>query len=382
MKLMNNPEFKQWFSTFLLILAGIISFMLLSNFNVISGAISGFISRLSPFITGFIIAYLLGIPCAAIEQRLSNVASGYVRRKARMLSVAITWLAAIALITLTMFIVIPAVIASVQEFAAHVPTYINNVLVFSQAIMGDDFNLIQVLGLQPFIDEFSVMHIIDTIGYDSIWAFIVGVFGAATFVVNATIAIISAIYIMLDARRMKAFFVWLISSIVPAKTSSVFFKYASNTNQNLKTFIYCMVVDSLIMMTITLFGLTVLRVNFAIILALVIGITNLVPYFGSIVGSLIIIFMAFLTEDVGTAIAVTIFIIVLQQIDANVIKVKLFGDSFNLSPFLVIFSITIGGSYYGVPGMVLAIPIMAIVKNIFNDIMDYRRRAKSMDNRL
>ncbi|MCL2673926.1 MAG: AI-2E family transporter [Defluviitaleaceae bacterium] len=382
MKLLNNPEFRQWFSTFLLVLAGILSFMVLSNFGVITGTISDFIRRLSPFITGFIIAYLLGIPCGAIEQRLGNVASGFVRRKARVLSVTITLLATVALITLTLFIVVPAVVASAQEFSAQIPTYINNIVAFSQTIMGPDFNLINALGLQPFIDDFSVMQIFDIIGYDSIWTFIVGVFGAATFVVNATIAIISAIYILLDAHRMKMFFVWLISSIVPSKTSSVFFKYVSNINLNLKTFIYCMVVDSLIMMTITLFGLTVMRVNFSIILALVIGVTNLVPYFGSIVGSLIIIFMAFLTEDVGTAVMVTVFIIILQQIDANVIKVKLFGDSFNLSPFLVIFSITIGGSYYGVPGMVLAIPIMAIVKTIFNDIMDYRRRVKTMDNRL
>jgi len=380
MKLMNNPEFKRWFSSFLLILAGIVSYTAIVNFGVVADSVSAFMRNLSPFVAGFIMAYLLDIPCSAIERRLSSVPSGHIRKSARGISVMITMIGTIALITLIMLIVIPEVVSSIQEFSAQIPMFIANMMLFVQELTGDD-NIIYSLGLQTFLEEFTVMQIFDFIGYDSLWAFVVGVFGAATFIINATIAIISAIYILLDADRMKAFFVGLINSFVPVKTSSVFFKYASSTNQNLKTFIYCMIVDSVILIAITLVVLTVMRVDFSVVSALIIGVTNLVPYFGSIVGSLIVIFVVLLTEDLGTAIAVSIFIVILQQIDANVIKVKLFGDSFNMSPFLVIFSITIGGAYYGVGGMILAIPIVAMLKNIFYDIMEYRRRAKAMDNR-
>jgi len=136
------------------------------------------------------------------------------------------------------------------------------------------------------------------------------------------------------------------------------------------------------LVVITVIALAIMQVDFSVVLALIIGVSNFVPYFGSIVGSLIVIVIVFLTEDLYTSIMVAIFILILQQIDANVIKVKLFGDSFDMSPFLVIFSITIGGAYYGIAGMVLAIPIVAMLKTLFNDIMEHRRRAKVMDNRL
>ena len=380
MKLMNSEEFRKWFSSFLLILAGIISFTVIANFGVVGGWISNLTRHLSPFVAGFIMAYLLDIPCSALERRLNRLPNKHIQKRARSISVLVTLLAAVALITLTLVVVIPEVVASIQEFSVHIPMYIANLILFVQDLTGDD-NIIYTLGLQTFLNEFTLMHVFDFIGYDSILAFIVGMFGAATFVVHAIIAVISTIYIMLEAQRMKVFFIGLINSFVPIKTSYVFFKYLSTTNKNLKTFIYCIIVDSLILIVVTVIALTIMRVEFSIILALIIGVSNLVPYFGSIVGSLIVILVVFLTEDLGTAVAVSIFIVILQQVDANVIKVKLFGDSFNMSPFLVIFSITIGGAYYGVAGMVLAIPIVAMLKNIFNDIMEHRRRTKAADNR-
>ena len=380
MKLLSNPEFKRWFSSFLLILAGIICFATISNFAVIAETISGFLRILSPFVAGFIIAYLLNIPCNAIERSISAVPHTYIRRFARGISVMLTIIGTIALVVITLVIVVPEVVANSQDFLVQLPLFINNWVLYWQDTMGDD-SIINMLGLHAFLNEFTVIQIFDFIGYDSIWAFFVGVFGAATFMVNATIAIISAIYIMLEASRMKAFFIWTVNSFVPYKTSSVFFRHLSNAHQNLQTFIYCMVVDSMIMSTITLVALTIMRVDFAVVLAINIGITNLVPYFGSLVGSIIVILIVLLTEDIGTAIAASMFIIILQQIDAHVIKVKLFGDSFNMSPFLVIFSITIGGAYYGIAGMVLAIPLTAMLRNIFIDIIEHRRQANIMDNR-
>ncbi|MCL2852382.1 MAG: AI-2E family transporter [Defluviitaleaceae bacterium] len=381
MKLMNNDEFRRWFSSFLLILAGIISFIVIANFYVVIEWISNFTRHLSPFVAGFIMAYLLDIPCSALERRLNMLSNKYVQKRARGISVAVTMLVTVALITFTLVVVIPEVVTSIQEFSTQIPTYIASFMLFVQGFTGDD-NIIYNLVLQTFLNEFTLMHVFDFIGYDSILAFITGMFGAAMFLVYAVIAIISTIYILLDAQRMKVFFTGLINSFVPIKTSYVFFKYLSTTNKNLKTFIYCMIVDSLILIVVTVVALTIMRVDFSVMSALIIGVSNLVPYFGSIVGSLVVILVVFLTEDLGTAIAVSIFIVVLQQIDANVIKVKLFGDSFNLSPFLVIFSITIGGAYYGVAGMVLAIPTVAMLKNLFHDIMEHRRRAKAMDNRL
>ena len=116
----------------------------------------------------------------------------------------------------------------------------------------------------------------------------------------------------------------------------------------------------------------ILRVEYATLLGFLIGLFNMIPFFGAIVAVIIAIFITICTGGIGQAIWMAIVIIILQQIDANIINPKIIGDKLKISPILVIFSVTFAGAYFGVLGMFLAVPIVSMLKPVINDYLNYR----------
>ena len=109
---------------------------------------------------------------------------------------------------------------------------------------------------------------------------------------------------------------------------------------------------------------------------------NLIPYFGAIIAVAISVILTILTGGLSKAIEMTIVVIILQQIDANFINPKIVGESLEISPLLVIFSVTIGGAYFGILGMFLAVPVAAVIKLLITDLVDYKYKKREELNKL
>ena len=120
----------------------------------------------------------------------------------------------------------------------------------------------------------------------------------------------------------------------------------------------------------------ILGIKYWVLLGFMIGLFNIIPYFGSIVGVAIATVITVFTGGFTKAVWMLIVVIILQQIDANIINPKIIGNALKLSPILVIFSITVFGAYYGVLGMFLAVPIIAVIKILVNDFIEYRIKKK------
>jgi len=118
-------------------------------------------------------------------------------------------------------------------------------------------------------------------------------------------------------------------------------------------------------------------VKYAVLLGFMIGLFNLIPYFGAIIAVIVAVIVTIFTGGIGKAIIMAIVVIVLQQIDANVINPKIVGNSLKMSPLLVIFAVTVGGAYFGVIGMFLSVPIMAVVKLLVTEFIEYRNTNKN-----
>ena len=113
-----------------------------------------------------------------------------------------------------------------------------------------------------------------------------------------------------------------------------------------------------------------MKVKYAALLGFTIGLFNLIPYFGAIIAIGIAAIITFITGGLSQALIMLVVIIILQQIDANIINPKIIGDSLKISPILVILSVTIGGAYFGIIGMFLGVPVIAILKILVNDYID------------
>ena len=137
--------------------------------------------------------------------------------------------------------------------------------------------------------------------------------------------------------------------------------------------------DAVVVGILTSIAMSLLGVKYALLLGFMIGLFNLIPYFGAIIAVIIAIIVTLLTGGFGQALLMAIIVIILQQIDANIINPKIVGNSLKISPLLVIFAVTVGGAYFGVLGMFLAVPIVAVLKILITDYIEYKNKMKNAE---
>ena len=156
------------------------------------------------------------------------------------------------------------------------------------------------------------------------------------------------------------------------KTNRRLGSYFRKTNEIFYKFISSQVLDAVVVGTIISIALVMMKVKYGILLGLMIGLLNIIPYFGAIVGVIIAVIITIFTGGIGQALAMTIVVVILQQIDANIINPKIVGNSLKLSPILIIFAVTVGGAYFGILGMFLAVPVIAILKILILDYIELK----------
>lgn len=122
--------------------------------------------------------------------------------------------------------------------------------------------------------------------------------------------------------------------------------------------------------------MSLLGVKYAVLLGFIIGLFNLIPYLGAIIAIVLAVIITIFTGGINQAIWMAIIVIILQQIDANIINPKIIGNSLKISPILIVFSVTVIGAYFGIMGMFLAVPIVAVIKLIINDYINYKEVLK------
>ena len=141
-------------------------------------------------------------------------------------------------------------------------------------------------------------------------------------------------------------------------------------------FLTSQIIDAMIVGVLVAVGLSILKVKYAILLGFIIGLFNLIPYFGAIIGVGVSILITVLTGGIPKAAIMAVVVIVLQQIDANIINPKIVGNSLKISPLLVMFAITVGGAYFGMLGMFLAVPVAAVLKILVEDFIKYKDKKR------
>ena len=123
-------------------------------------------------------------------------------------------------------------------------------------------------------------------------------------------------------------------------------------------------------------AMSIIGVRYSVLLGFMIGLFNIIPYFGAIIAVAISILITIITGGISQAIIMTIVVVILQQIDANIINPKIIGNSLEMSPILIIFAVTVGGAYFGVLGMFLAVPVAAVLKIVVNDYIELKNKRK------
>ena len=181
------------------------------------------------------------------------------------------------------------------------------------------------------------------------------------------ISIVCSVYILSEKERIRNFIHKLAKASMSENNYKKFNRYFTNGNRIFFGFISSQFIDGIVVAVLMSIVLLILKVKYAVLLGVLIGLFNLIPYFGAIIAVSIAVLITFLTGGLNQALLMAVIVIIVQQIDANIINPRITGNKLNVSPLFVIFSVTLGGAYFGIAGMFLAVPVAVLIKLMLDD---------------
>lgn len=345
-----------WREGILMITFILIIYKLIANIYPIWLEIQSFFGVIRPFVMGLIIAYLLNGPCNKIEAKLG----GNHKKSARGLSVLIVYLLMLSVITLIVSYIIPIIVLNIYEFVEQVPQYTTYFIEnldqeLSLVVWGIDMihqGLLELMTTETFFAQLGI-------GLTSIGEYALVM---TTGILHFFLSIIVSIYFLIYKHKLLVVSERLAIIVIKKRQLQTVKNYLHQFNDIFYKFIAFQALDSCIISIISITVLSLLGVNYAFTLGVLLGVCNMIPYFGSIFASILTVAITIFTGGAPLALITGVFLLFLQQIDGSVIGPRLMGDALNLNPILIIFSITIGGAYFGILGMFLSVPIAAIAK--------------------
>jgi len=355
----------------------IIAFHVVAEFGIFLDFFARVWETINPFFTGLVLAYILNMPCSGIQRLLKRTNNPIIIKRSRPIAVLILMIIVVSLIVLSLNLIIPALIRNITQFVNEFDTHfqgLQNAVAWVNSQNLPDF--IPELDLedggfsmiQEFVDDFDPAAFTASI--------LAGFGGAAAGLFRTFLAVVSSIYLLIEMERLHAFTLRLLGAVFSPKNKDIIMRYCGKLNFNFRRYIYVQTIDGLILGSLMTITLLIFRSPFALVLGLMLGIVNYIPYFGSIFGTAVAVIVVAFTQGLGTAAVAAIIMFALQQLDGNVIQPKLMGGSFSLSPLLVIISVTVGGAVAGMLGMLVAIPIVAVLKDILDGFIEDREIKK------
>lgn len=360
----------------------ILIFKFIGNMNTTLSFISSTINTISPFIVGAFIAFVL---YPAVKFFYRKIFTGRLNIKsqkaAKMLSVLCTYIITLGIITILLVFIVPQIYSSLSEIANRLPVWYNNALDFIKNLeqrypdvtfLDYDYINNKIESALPLITNYitGMMSSLLPVIFTTSMAIVKGL-------VNFIISIMVSVYMISDHKNLFYHGKRLLYSIVPVKTADTARNIARESANIFSGFIIGKAIDSLIIGIICFFAMLIFKFPYAMLISVIVGITNMIPYFGPYLGGIIGGIIILIVNPIQV-VFFAILILVLQQFDGLFLGPKILGESTGLRPLWVIFAITVGGSLCGVLGMFLGVPVVAVIGYILNIIVDHFLKKKDV----
>ena len=350
------------------------------QFDVIWGWFQKIIGYLFPFIYGFVLAYLLSPLVRRIEKPLKN--NTQLRPKARRgIAMACAYLLVVIIIGVFGMVVGPVLAESTAQL-------VGNVSFYSKKINELINQLISYIPDESISQEVqAALTQVFEVLYAFISSFLTQVVSIATKVVSSVIevvmGIIISIYMLGDKERLIAQTKKVFSALLPERAYRQVIRVAHDSNQKFSGFITGKIVDSTIIGLLCAVGMLIFRMPFVALVSLIVGITNVIPYFGPIIGAVPGVILVLIGGDLMQAMFFAIFVLALQQFDGNILGPAILGQSTGLSAMWVVFAILLFGGLYGFVGMIIGVPLLAVIFGVLRSIIDaiLHKKGLSTDSR-
>ena len=373
----NSREWKKWLLWFTLGIALIAVYKLLDKLGDVTNWIQNLFSILMPFIMALLLAYIFYLPCRKVEKFYMKAKSKFIKKRARWLAIFTVYLLALILIIIMIKFIVPAVYESFMDLAENLPNYYNSVIEQVKKLPED--SVFKKIDLTGVIESLNKIKIEDYINIEVIGEYAKGIIGFTKTIFDIFVTIVVSIYLLGERSRIVGFAKRLCSAVFDNNIYKTIGKYFRESNEIFFRFVSSQLIDAVIVGILTSIAMSLLGVRYAVLLGFMIGLFNLIPYLGAIIAIVLAIIITIFTGGITQAFWMAVIVIILQQIDANIINPKIIGDSLEISPILIIFSVTVIGAYFGIIGMFLAVPIVAIIKLMLDNYIKYKENEKDID---
>lgn len=363
---------------FIVVCCSIVFYRIACDTGVFMGKVSSIISTLQPFIIGAAIAYLLNFILVFVEEKiLSNDKLDKLKPKSkRAIGLLLTYIVAFILLALFIQFVLPQLVASMLGLVNDIPTYLTNLSDFLTKYTKD-------LDVDKEYLDIAVTKLTDFINYFiSIAAGLLPVVGQALGIVassvwNIILGVIVSIYLLIDKEKFCALGRKVVCAVFNEKHAKRILQLVDRSNDTFGKFLSGKIIDSAIIGVLTFIVLTIFKMPYVLLISVIIGITNIIPFFGPFFGAIPATIIILFVSPVK-ALWFILIIIIIQQIDGNIIGPKILGDSIGISAFWILFSLLVAGKFLGLVGMIIGVPLFAVVYSIIKEIIEEKLDKKGL----
>lgn len=354
-----------------ILLIAFILYKLVDNFGILLVGLRFFLSVFSYLIWAFAIAYLFNPLMVILESRL---------KLKRTFSLLIVYLVLISAVTLVIIIITPSLVRSITELAENLPNYFSRLEKWTTQII-NDLKLVDKYSLIPYLNDNLGNVLKDASKYMNISlnVMLTKTLNLTSGMIKLIFGLILSIYLLKDKERIAATFKNILYAFLSKDNAEGVVFFSREVNSIFSRYIIGRTVDSMIIGTICFTGLLIMRAPFALLISFIVGITNMIPYIGPLIGTVPSVLIVLLVNPVKS-LWVLIFLVLLQQFDGWYLGPRILGNSVGLTPLLVIVAIIVGGGIFGIPGMFLSVPFMAVFKLLLNRYIGKRLKAKGIDS--
>lgn len=342
-------------------------------------AIAQFFKNLSriflPITIGLVMAYLFNFFLVIYEEKLLKKYNDKPKTK-RVLGLILTYITVFIILASFLKFILPQLMESLSGIINEIPNYIRDVSIFINNLaekldFDHQFNAMLLEKVNEVINYFmnlssNLIPMIANIGISiisSIW--------------NIVIGLIISIYILSDKEKFSALAKKVNYAILPKNGADKALELTRLADRIFGSFIGGKILDSAIIGVLTFIVLLIFQIPYALLVAFIIGITNIIPFFGPFIGAVPAFFIIFFISS-QKAFLFLFLIFVIQQIDGNIIGPKILGGSLGISSFWILFSLLIGGKLFGILGMIIGVPAFVFIYEITKEILEARLRKKEL----
>ena len=371
MKEKNKFTFKEfWLPLFIFAVVVICFYKFMDKLPAVFGAIGSFIGIISPFIIGLLIALLLCKPAGKLENLLKKGKNKFFSKHSRGFSVLACYIALLLIIAALLYFIIPRLVSSIVNLVNHVPEYYSSLLKYIDGLAGSDGKVLgmEVSKIKSYINPNAIISYFD---FSTVSKYAGELFKATGAIINFSLSVVISIYMLLGREHLIKVGGKLLRMLIPKQKVHSLYRFISRSCNIFYNYLYSQLIDALIVSALCFVIFFIARIPYAILLALLMGVCNLIPYFGAIIGGFGVVFVTLIsTGNIVQALIALACVIGAQQLDANVLQPKIVSDSLGIRPIYVLFAITVGGGLFGLVGIIFGVPILAIIRMFIVDYMN------------